>query len=102
MLRAMEVDGLGERYIEALGEFGQLDSMADLYRLTLDDLLELKRQADERDGTTPETVKAGKVATTSAENRIPTLRSEERRVGKECDSKFRSRRTPYPEKKKIK
>src|SRR3546814_11913090 len=39
--RAMDVDGLGERYIEALGEFGQLDSVADLYRLTLDDLLEM-------------------------------------------------------------
>src|SRR3546814_18633820 len=68
--RAMDVDGLGERYIEALGEFGQLDSVADLYRLPLDDLLEMKRQADERDGTTPETVKAGKIATKSAENLI--------------------------------
>jgi DNA ligase (NAD+) len=26
--------------------------VADLYRLTLDDLLEMKRRADERDGTT--------------------------------------------------
>ena len=40
-----------------------VQSVADLYRLTLDDLLEMKRRADERDGTTPETVKAGKVAT---------------------------------------
>ncbi|HEY9541440.1 MAG TPA: NAD-dependent DNA ligase LigA, partial [Luteimonas sp.] len=71
--RAMDVDGLGERYIEALGEFGQLDSVADLYRLTLDDLLEMKRQADERDGTTPETVKAGKVATKWAENLIAAI-----------------------------
>src|SRR3546814_11586782 len=69
----MDVDGLGERYIEALGEFGQLDSVADLYRLTLDDLLEMKRQADERDGQTPETVKAGKVATKWAENLIADL-----------------------------
>src|SRR3546814_13450605 len=30
----------------------------------------MKRQADERDGTTPETVKAGKVATKWAENLI--------------------------------
>ncbi len=30
---------------------------ADLYRLTLDDFVEMKRRADERDGTTPETVK---------------------------------------------
>src|SRR3546814_15771616 len=69
----MDVDGLGERYSEALGEFGQLDSVADLYRLTLDDLLEMKRQADERDGTTPETVKAGKVATKWAENLIAAI-----------------------------
>ena len=71
--RAMDVDGLGERYIEALGESGHLDSVADLYRLTLDDLLEMKRQADERDSKTPETVKAGKVATKWAENLIAAI-----------------------------
>ena len=71
--RAMDVDGLGERYIEALGEFGYLDSVADLYKLTLDHLLEMKRRADERDGTTPETVKAGKVATRWAENLIKAI-----------------------------
>ena len=47
--------------------------MADLYRLTLDDLLEMKRRADERDGTTPETAKAGKVATKWAENLIEAI-----------------------------
>jgi len=66
--RAMDIDGLGERYIEDLAEFGYVRGVADLYRLTLDDLLEMKRRADERDGTTPETVKAGKVATKWAEN----------------------------------
>jgi DNA ligase (NAD+) len=71
--RAMDVDGLGERYIEALGESGHLESVADLYRLTLGDLLEMKRQADERDGTTPGTVKAGKVATKWAENLIAAI-----------------------------
>jgi DNA ligase (NAD+) len=71
--RAMDVDGLGERYIEALGEFGYLTSVADLYRLTLDDLLEMKRRADERDGTTPETAKAGKVATKWADNLIDAI-----------------------------
>src|SRR5262249_8305494 len=35
-----------------------------------DDLLDMKRRADERDGTTPETVKAGKIATKWAENLI--------------------------------
>lgn len=71
--RAMDIDGLGERYIEDLGELGYLQSVADLYRLTLDDLLEMKRRADERDGSTPETVKAGKVATKWAENLIAAI-----------------------------
>jgi len=68
--RAMDIEGLGERYIADLAEFGYVRSVADLYKLTLDDLLEMKRRADERDDTTPETVKAGKVATKWAENLI--------------------------------
>lgn len=66
--RAMDIDGLGDRIIEALVDFGYLKSVADLYSLTLDDLLEMKRRSDERDGNTPETVKQGKVATKWAEN----------------------------------
>jgi DNA ligase (NAD+) len=76
--RAMDIDGLGERYIEALGDLGYLGSVADLYKLTLDDLLEMKRRADERDGTTPETVKAGKVATKWAENLIEAIEHSRR------------------------
>jgi DNA ligase (NAD+) len=60
--RAMDIDGLGERYIEDLSDLGYVESVADLYRISLQDLLEMKRRADERDGTTPETVKSGKVA----------------------------------------
>ncbi|MFM2288195.1 MAG: hypothetical protein RL684_1338, partial [Pseudomonadota bacterium] len=71
--RAMDIDGLGERYIEDLGDLGYVRSVADLYKLTLADLLEMKRRADERDGTTPETVKAGKVATKWAENLIEAI-----------------------------
>ena len=71
--RAMDIDGLGERYIESLAEFGYLRDVSDLYRLTLDDLLEMKRRADERDGTVPETVKAGKVATRWADNLIAAI-----------------------------
>ncbi len=71
--RAMDIDGLGERYIEDLTEFGFVKSVADLYALTLEDLLAMKRAADERDGTTPETVKAGKVATKWAENLIAAI-----------------------------
>ncbi|RPE81498.1 NAD-dependent DNA ligase LigA [Vulcaniibacterium tengchongense] len=71
--RAMDIDGLGERYIEDLSDLGYVASVADLYKLTLDDLLEMKRRADERDGTVPETVKAGKVATKWAENLIGAI-----------------------------
>lgn len=71
--RAMDIEGLGERFIEDLSDLGYLQSVADLYKLELDDLLEMKRRADERDGTTPETVKAGKVATRWAENLIEAI-----------------------------
>lgn len=79
--RMMDIEGLGDRYVERLVEFDYARSVADLYRLTLDDLLEMKRRADERDGITPETVRAGQIATRWAENllegiaasRSPTL-----------------------------
>ena len=71
--RAMDIEGLGDRYIEDLSDLGYLASIADLYKLTLEDLLKMKRQVDERDGTTPDTVKAGKVATKWAENLIEAI-----------------------------
>lgn len=66
--RMMDIEGLGERYVERLVEFDYVQGIADLYRLTLDDLLAMKRRADERDGTVPEAVKSGPVATRWAEN----------------------------------
>jgi len=66
--RMMDIEGLGERYVERLVEFDFVHGVADLYRLTLDDLLEMKRRADEKDGVTPETVKQGQVPTRWAEN----------------------------------
>jgi len=71
--RAMDIDGLGDRFVEELSDLGYVESVADLYKLTLDDLLEMKRRADERDGTTPETVKAGKIATKWAENLVEAI-----------------------------
>ncbi|MGS1078894.1 NAD-dependent DNA ligase LigA [Pseudoxanthomonas beigongshangi] len=71
--RAMDIEGLGERYVEVLSDLGYVTSVADLYRLKVEDLLEMKRRADERDGTTPETVKAGKVATKWADNLIEAI-----------------------------
>ena len=71
--RAMDIEGLGERFVEALSELDFVQNVADLYKLTVEDFLEMKRRADERDGTTPETVKAGKVATKWAENLIEAI-----------------------------
>jgi len=68
--RAMDIEGLGERFAEALVELGIVHTPADLYGLSVDDFVEMKRRIDERDGTTPETVKAGKVATKWAENLV--------------------------------
>ncbi|HJV82662.1 NAD-dependent DNA ligase LigA [Noviherbaspirillum sp.] len=71
--RMMDIEGLGDRYIENLVDLGYVQSIADLYRLTLDDLLKMKRRADERDGITPETVQKGKIATKWAENLIAAI-----------------------------
>ena len=71
--RAMDIEGLGERFIEELSDLGYVESVADLYKLTLTDLLEMKQRADERDGTTPETVKGGRIATKWAENLIAAI-----------------------------
>ncbi|HNB90687.1 MAG TPA: NAD-dependent DNA ligase LigA, partial [Plasticicumulans sp.] len=71
--RALDIDGLGERYIENLVDLGYVHGVADLYRLRLDDFLEMKRRADERDGITPETVAQGRIATKWAENLIGAL-----------------------------
>lgn len=73
--RMMDIDGLGERYIDNLVELGYVHGIADLYKLTLADFLEMKRRADERDGITPETVAAGKVATKWAENLLDGIRA---------------------------
>ena len=71
--RMMDIEGLGDRYIDSLVEANLIRGVADLYRLTLDDLLKMKRLADERDGTTPETVKQGKVATKWADNLLAAI-----------------------------
>src|SRR5476649_937864 len=66
--RMMDIEGLGERYIDTLVELDYVHGLADLYSLTLEKLLEMKVRADERDGSTPETVQQGKIPTKWAEN----------------------------------
>ncbi|HSR66167.1 MAG TPA: NAD-dependent DNA ligase LigA [Xanthomonadaceae bacterium] len=68
--RAMDIEGLGERFIAALVEFDYVRTVADLYGLTVADFVEMKRRADEQAGAVPETVKAGKIATKWAENLV--------------------------------
>ncbi|MFZ6693154.1 NAD-dependent DNA ligase LigA [Undibacterium sp. SXout20W] len=76
--KMMDIDGLGERYIENLVEFDYVRGIADLYKLTLSDLLEMKRRADEREGVIPETVQQGKIATKWAENLILAIDNSKR------------------------
>ena len=71
--RMMDIEGLGDRYIDSLVECSLVHGVADLYKLTLDDLLQMKRMADEREGTIPETVKQGKVATKWADNLLAAI-----------------------------
>ena len=71
--KMMDIDGLGERYIDNLVEFDYVRGIADLYKLSLADLLEMKRRADEREGVIPETVLQGKIATKWAENLIDAI-----------------------------
>ena len=71
--RAMDIDGLGERYVDALVELEIVHTPADLYALTVERFVAMKQAIDERDGTTPETVKRGKVATRWAENLVAAI-----------------------------
>jgi DNA ligase (NAD+) len=73
--RAIDIDGLGDRNIEDLIAFGYVHSPADLYALTVDDFVEMKRRGDERDGHTPEVAKKGKIATRWAEKLVDAIES---------------------------
>ncbi|SEV89275.1 NAD-dependent DNA ligase LigA [Luteibacter sp. 329MFSha] len=76
--RAMDIDGLGDRFVDALVEFDMVHTPADLYALTVDSFVRMKTLADERDGSTPETVKQGKVATKWAENLVEAIEASKR------------------------
>ncbi|NID14456.1 NAD-dependent DNA ligase LigA [Luteibacter yeojuensis] len=76
--RAMDIDGLGERFVDALVEFDMVHTPADLYALTVDSFVRMKTLADERDGSTPETVRQGKVATKWAENLVASIEASKK------------------------
>ena len=76
--RAMDIEGLGERYIAALVEFDHVRSVADLYRLGVDDFVAMKQRADQLAEADPgeaekKPAKAGKVATRWAENLVAAI-----------------------------
>ncbi len=71
--RAMDIEGLGERLIGTLVEFGDVRTVADLYTLSVDDFLAMKQRADEAGGVIPGTVKAGKIASKWAENLVDAI-----------------------------
>ncbi|MGI8561493.1 MAG: NAD-dependent DNA ligase LigA, partial [Luteimonas sp.] len=45
--RAMDIEGMGERYTDALVELGYVRTVADLYKLTVKDFVAMKQRADE-------------------------------------------------------
>ncbi|GAB1595946.1 NAD-dependent DNA ligase LigA [Lysobacter claricitrinus] len=75
--RAMDIEGLGDRFIEDLCDLGYVKQLGDLYALTLDDLLAMKREIDARDvepnDAEPATKARGKVATKWAENLLESI-----------------------------
>jgi len=71
--RMMDIEGLGDRYIDSLVEANLVTGVADLYKLTQDDLLKMKRLADEADAATPETARPGKVPTKWADNLLAAI-----------------------------
>lgn len=80
--RMMDIEGLGDRYIDSLVECGLVHGVADLYRLSLDDLLKMKGLADQQlaaegEGAAPAPAKSaakpGKVATKWADNLLEAI-----------------------------
>ena len=76
--RAMDIEGLGSRFVDALVELDYVRTPADLYGLTVERFVAMKQAIDEREGTTPETVKAGKIATKWAENLVEGIDASRR------------------------
>ncbi len=76
--RAMDIDGLGDRFVDALVEFDMVHTPADLYALTVESFVRMKALADERDGSIPETVKQGRIATKWAENLVASIEASKR------------------------
>jgi DNA ligase (NAD+) len=71
--RAMDIDGLGDRFVDGLVELDIVHTPADLYGLTVEAFVDMKQRLDARDGQTPETVRQGRIATRWAENLVDAI-----------------------------
>ena len=71
--RAMDIEGLGDRIVDDLVDLGFVATVADLYVLRVEDFQQMRQRADERDGTVPETVKGGKLASKWAQNLVDAV-----------------------------
>ena len=61
--RAMNIERLGDRYIEQLTEAGLVKSFADIYKLTKDDILSLPRQGEKSAQNIIESIEASRHTT---------------------------------------
>ncbi|MDD0810005.1 NAD-dependent DNA ligase LigA [Curvibacter sp. RS43] len=77
--RAMDIEGLGERHIDNLVEYDQLHSVADLYQLTLQQFLDVKRRVDERDGVAAELQGREEIPTKWAQNILDGIAASKQR-----------------------
>jgi DNA ligase (NAD+) len=75
--RMMDIEGLGDRHVERLVEFDYVKGVADLYRLTLADLLDMKRQADELAATSPLTLDGRGEINAPGERGVPDRSAKE-------------------------
>lgn len=71
--RAMDIEGLGEKMIEALVDGGLVATVADLYRLRLEDLIRLKYGDEGAPGGKPATRWAEKLLQAIAKSKQTTL-----------------------------
>ena len=70
---AMDIEGLGARIIHDLIDLGFVEDVADLYRLDVDDFVEMRRRAHERDQTTPASAAKGEAPRLWAQNLVDAI-----------------------------
>ena len=78
--RAMDIDGLGERYVDALVEQDIVRTPADLYGLTVDSFVAMKLAIDEREGTSVDSASTDSIPSSSHASKKPATKWAENLV----------------------